>query len=95
MKHSTGKPRCVQVLSVKVDLEDSLEESTQEFTTKDRVFLQVKKNLSERFRLAFTDPSCSGALFDAIGFLGDTDAVQQVLQGTMFSRRVLTQLQNY
>ena len=69
------------MLLVKVDLEDSLEESTEEFTTKDGVFLQVKKNLSERFCLAFTAPLCSGALFDGIGFLGDTEAVQQILEG--------------
>ena len=82
VKHSTGKPRCGQVLSVKVDLEDSLEESTEEFSTKDGVFLQVKENLSERFRLAFTAPSSSGALFDVIGFRGDTEAMQQILEGT-------------
>ena len=70
------------MLSVKVDLENSLEESTQEFTTKDGVFLQFKKNLSECFRLAFTAPPCSGILFDDIGFLGDTEAVQQTLEGT-------------
>ena len=82
MQYSTGKPPCGQVLSVKVDLEDSLEENTEEFTTKDGVFLQVKENLSERFCLAFTAPSCSGALFDDIGFLGDMEAVQQILEDT-------------
>ena len=82
MKYSSGNPRCGPVLSVKVNLEDSLEESTKEFTTKEGVFLQVKKHLSERFRLAFTAPSCSGALFDGIGFLGETEAVQQILECT-------------
>ena len=80
-----GKPRCGQVLSVKVDLEDSLGESTKEFTTEEGVFLQVKKNLSECFRLAFTALSCSGACFDDIGFLGDMEAVQQILEGTNIS----------
>ena len=50
--------------------------------TKEGVFLKVKKNLSECFRLAFTAPLCSGALFNHIGFLGDTEAVQQILEGT-------------
>jgi len=50
--------------------------------TEDEVFLQVSKNLSGRFRLAFTAPSCSGKLFDDIGFLGDTQAVKDILEGT-------------
>ena len=55
---------------------------TQEYDTKEGVFAEVKKNLSERFRLAFTAPSCSGPLFNNIGFLGDTEAVQHILEGT-------------
>ena len=32
--------------------------------------------------MAFTAPSCSGKLFDDIGFLGDTQAVKEILEGT-------------
>ena len=66
------------MLPVKVDKEVE----TLAYVTKEGVFAKVKKNLSERFRLAFTAPSCSGALFDNIGFLGNTEEVQQILKGT-------------
>ena len=39
-------------------------------------------NLLNCFWLAFTVPSCSGPLFDDIGFVGDTKQVQQILKGT-------------
>ena len=71
---SMGKPPAGQVLSVKVDREGE----TLEYDTEEGAFVEVKKNLSERFRLTFTAPSCSGALFDNIGFLGDTESVQQI-----------------
>ena len=82
VEYLTGKPGCGQVLLVKVDLEDSLEDDTHEFTAKNEVFLQVKNNISERFCLAFTAPLCSEALFHEIGFLGDTETVQQIVGGT-------------
>jgi len=34
------------------------------------------------FCLAYTAPSCSGQLYNNIGFLGDTEQVQQILEGT-------------
>ena len=49
----------------------------------DEVFGQVSKNLAERFRLLFTAPYCKpGELFDDIGFHGDSEAAQQILDGT-------------
>lgn len=53
-----------------------------EFNTDEDVFLQVSKNLSERFRLAFSAPSYSGNLFDNFGYIGDTEATQKILEGT-------------
>ena len=78
VKYSAGKRPAGQVLSVKVDTP----EDTEEFTTEEGVCQQVSTNLSKRFRLAFSAPSCSGPLFDDIGFLGDTVAVQQILEGS-------------
>ena len=79
IKYSTGKPPMGSVVSVKVNLGDG---GTEEFNTKEGCFMAIEKNLSQRFRLAFTAPSCSGPLFDDIGFCGDTVAVQQILEGT-------------
>ena len=54
----------------------------EEFSTKSDVFYRVSKTLAKRFTLAFSAPSMSGELYDDIGFLGDTLAAQQILEGT-------------
>ena len=66
-------------MPVKVDCNDR---STKEFATKSGVYAAVKTNLSDCFCLAFTAPSCLGQLLDVIGFLGDTDYMQQIPEGT-------------
>ena len=73
-----GKPKCGQVLSVKVPGEDR---GTDKFTVKSGVYAAVKKNLLNRFSLAFTAPSCSRQLFDDIGSLVSIKSVQQVPKG--------------
>lgn len=88
--HSTRKPGGGQVLSVKADLLTG----TKEFTTKEGVFNRVSAALSECFCLAFTAPSCSGLLFDDIGFVGDTAAVQQSWEEHMSSLPGRTQRLN-
>ena len=54
----------------------------EEFKTKEGVFMACSKQLSERFRLAFTAKCHQGQLFDDIGFLGDTESARQILEGT-------------
>ena len=76
---STQKPRGGVAVLVKVPLEG---EGFQEFETKDGLFLEVSKHSSERFCLPFTAPCYSGKLFDDTGFIGDTFASQQILDGT-------------
>ena len=66
------KPRCHQVLSVKMPCDNG---GMEEFATKLGVYAEVKANLSNRFWLAFTASSC-------FGFLGDIESVQQILKGT-------------
>ena len=39
-------------------------------------------HLSERFRLVYSAPSYRGQLFDNLGFMGDTECLQQILEGT-------------
>ena len=79
VNRSVGKPRCRQVLLVKVPGEDG---GTEDFATKSGVYTVVKQNLSGRVCLASTTPSCSEYLFDDIGFWDNTESVQQILEGT-------------
>ena len=92
VNRSSKKPSGQAPVAVGVETPD---QGYEEFTTEDDVFLQVSKNLSERFRLAFTAPSCSGKLFDDIGFIGDTQAVKEILEGTYVLSKTLTLLQNF
>ncbi len=39
-------------------------------------------HLSERFCLAYSKPCYQGQLFDDLGFMGDTECSQQILEGT-------------
>ena len=50
------------------------ENNVEEFKTKEGVFMACSKQLSERFRLAFTANCHQGQLFDDIVFLGDTES---------------------
>ena len=79
ISRSTKKPHGRSVLSVKVP--NLKGKGYDEFHTEREVFDQVSKNLSSRFRLAFSAPAYKGTLFDDIGFLGDTAAAQAILEG--------------
>ena len=57
-------------------------DNTEEVETEDGIFSHVSKHLSERFRLAFTAKSYSGKFFDDVGFVGDTEAARNILEGT-------------
>ncbi len=50
--------------------------------TEDGIFDQVSSNLPEMFRLAFSAPYYHGKLFNNLGFMGDTSAAQEILEGT-------------
>jgi len=78
VNYTTRQQQGGQVFSVQVEHDDGPILVDDE----KGVFLNVSEHLSERFRKAFTAPSLSGPLFDDIGFLGDTEQVQQILEGT-------------
>ena len=80
MKHTTKPKKGGTVFSVRVKA--SANSTEQEYTTESGIFDCVSLHLSDRFPLAFTGPSCSGQLFDDIGYIGDTEALQQILEGT-------------
>ena len=78
VNRTTKEPRGGQVLSVRVQVGDA----TERHDTEDGIFGAVSNHLAERFRLAFSAPCMSGQLFDDIGFIGDTECAQQILEGT-------------
>jgi hypothetical protein len=52
------------------------------YDTEDKVVGQTSNHLSKRFRLAYSAPCYRGKLFDDLGFTGDTECSQQILEGT-------------
>jgi len=66
------------VTSVKVPTAEGYEE----YETEADVITHVSINLSDQLCLAFAAPCCNGPLFDDIGFMGDSEAVLQILEGT-------------
>ncbi len=52
------------------------------YDTKTEVVGHTSDHLSERFWLAYSAPCYHGQLFDDVGFMGDTECSQQILEGT-------------
>ena len=47
-----------------------------------RIFEAAEPVLADHFSRAFSLPFYSGSLFDDLGFMGDSECAQQVLEGT-------------
>ena len=77
LRYTTKPNRGGAVYSVRV--QDDTDDS--EYNTEDEIFGKVSSHLAQRFRLAFSAPCHRGQLFDDIGFLGDTAAARDILQG--------------
>ena len=73
----------IKVLSVKVPTVDE-EGNTmiKECVTQQAFFEAAEPVLADRFSGAFSLPVYSGRLFDDLGFMGDSECAQQVLEGT-------------
>ena len=83
MRNVAGKKRGRSVLSVKVPTVDEEENNTtKECVTQRDIFDAAKPVLTDRFSGAFSSPFYSGRLFDDLGFMGDSECAQQVLEGT-------------
>ncbi len=52
------------------------------YDTEDKVVGKTSDHLSMCFRLAYSAPCYRGKLFDDLGFTGDTECTQQILEGT-------------
>jgi hypothetical protein len=52
------------------------------YNTEDKVVEQTSDHPSKCFRLAYSAPCYRGKLFDDLGFIGDTECAQQILEGT-------------
>jgi hypothetical protein len=55
---------------------------TDTYSTEQEVFDHTTDHLSQRFRPAYSAPCYKGQLFDDLGFKGDTECSQQILEGT-------------
>lgn len=82
VRYSTKPSRSRDLCEVKVPIEGPEGNEYEEYNTEGEVFQHVSEHLAERFRLAFAAPSYGGKLFDDLGFMGDTAAAQQILEGT-------------
>ena len=78
INYTTRPPRGGNPLSVLV-------QSGPTVTTHDTeaaVVGHTSNHLSKRFCLAYSVPCCCGQLSDDLGFMGDTECSQQILEGT-------------
>lgn len=83
INRTQGKSQGRSVVSVKVPAPTEEDpDAYTEYNTAEGIFSATSDNLADRFRLAFTAPCYSGKLFDDIGYLGDTEASRQILEGT-------------
>jgi hypothetical protein len=55
---------------------------TETYDTENEVVGNTSNHLSKRFHLAYSAPCYYGKLFDDLGFMGDTECAQQILEGT-------------
>ncbi len=55
---------------------------TKTYDTEDEVVGHTSDHLYKRFHLAYSAPCYWGKLFDDLGFTGDTECAQQILEGT-------------
>jgi hypothetical protein len=52
------------------------------YSTEHKMFEHTSDHLSQWFRLAHSSPCYWGQLFDDLGFMGDTECTQKILEGT-------------
>jgi hypothetical protein len=52
------------------------------YDTEKDVVAHTADHLSDQFQLAYSAPCYRGQLFDDLGFMGDTECAQQILEGT-------------
>ena len=57
-------------------------QTTETYSTEQEVFDHTAEHLSKRFCLAYSAPCYKGQLFDNLGYMGDTECSQQILDGT-------------
>ena len=83
MRNVAGKQRRWSVLSVKVPtVDEEGNNTTKECVTQRDIFDAAKPVLTDRFSGAFSSPFYNDRIFDDLGFMGDSECAQQVLEGT-------------
>ncbi len=78
VNNTTRPPQGGNPLSVRVQSGPVIET----YDTEDEVVRHTSDHLSKCFRLAYSALCYCGKLFDDLGFTGDTECTQQILEGT-------------
>ena len=66
-----------------IAVEVTTEEGVQHVLTEAKIVIHhVGENLTSHFRMGYIAPMCEGPIFDNVGFLGDTAAACEILEGT-------------
>ena len=83
MRNVAGKRRGWSVLSVKVLIvEEEGNNTSRDCTMQQHIFDTARPVLTYSFSGVFSLPFYSGRLFNDLGFMGDSECAQQVLEGT-------------
>ena len=74
-----SKPASQQVVAVEIRTE---EDAIQRVSTEAEIIHHAGETLTSCYRMAYSAPMCDSTIFDDIGFLGDTAAAREILEGT-------------
>jgi hypothetical protein len=78
INHTTRPPRGGAPITLQVQARNTI----NTYSTEHEMFEHTSDHLSQRFRLAHSAPCYRGQLFDDLGFMGDTECAQMILNGT-------------
>ena len=78
INHTTRPPRGGAPITLRVQAGTTV----NTYSTEHEMFEHTSDHLSQRFRLAHSAPCYRGQLFDDLGFMGDTECAQKILEGT-------------
>ena len=78
INHTTRPPRGGAPITLRVQAGKTV----NTYTTEHEMFDHTSEHLSQCFRLAHSAPCYRGQLFDDLGFTGDTECAQKILEGT-------------
>jgi hypothetical protein len=78
INHTTCPPKGGAPITLQVQAGNTV----NTYSTEHKMFEHTSDHLSQRFRLAHSAPCYRDQLFDDLGFMGDTECAQKILEGT-------------